>query len=369
MRPKLKVAILAVIVVLAGLGLLPPMLERLHRLPVVPPGQIAEDQLSPERIRFMSPAKVVKLLNPQPASTLLDLGAGYGLFTFMLAPAVGENGTVFATDINPQALAALSKQALQKNLKNIVPVQVQADGFDGFYKQHLFDFILASDVIPLIREPAVFFDQLRSSLREGSGRLWVIDLRLDPDFTVLEFDHWISTENDSRRIMSQSNIMRRLSEESRQALNNASAANTPESSAMLVVEDLNRILEDPTLWPEIRAGSLHLNHRERKLRRYLLHVLDREGTFAEGAGATIPPKSRRALRLLNRLIIQDLLKTDKWERAFGLESMTWSRWTPLLAQIEAGHDYNSLLGMAGFELVQEHAALPYHRVWEFKRLR
>jgi tRNA A58 N-methylase Trm61 len=43
----------------------------------------------------MSPAKVVELLNPQPASTLLDLGAGCGLFTFMLAPAVGENGTVF----------------------------------------------------------------------------------------------------------------------------------------------------------------------------------------------------------------------------------------------------------------------------------
>jgi hypothetical protein len=47
MRPKLRVATLAVVVVLVGLGLWLPILEHLRLLPVPPPGQIDEDQLSP----------------------------------------------------------------------------------------------------------------------------------------------------------------------------------------------------------------------------------------------------------------------------------------------------------------------------------
>jgi hypothetical protein len=197
-------------------------------------------------------------------------------------------------------------------------------------------------------------------------------LRLDPDFTALEFDDFGKMGDDFRRLGAQASIVRRLSEKNRQALNTVStapAASVAESFWVLVIEDLNRMLEDPTLWPEMRAGNAPLNHQEMRLRRYLSHLLERGSTFAEDAGTTIAPRSRRALRLLNRLIIQDLLKTHQWEKAFGLEKMNSLRWTPLLAQIDAGHDHPALLSKAGFELVQEHAALPYHRVWEFKRSR
>lgn len=317
----------------------------------------------------MSPATVIQILNPQPATTVLDLGAGYGLFTIPLAQAVGENGTVFATDIDPQALASLSEQAHRLELKNIVPVQVRAEGLDDFYRQHTFDTILVLDVIPLIRELEVFFGQLRSSLREGTGRLWVIDLRLDPDFTMLEFEALGDTGNGTLRLRSQPIIVQRLSEGSRQAISSLTAGNIPESPQKLVIDDLNRLLEDPTLWPEIRARSLPLNHREGRLRKYLLHTLDREGVLGKETATTLSPKARRALRFLNRLIIQDLLNNYQWEKAFGLDKLTWPQMIPLLKQIEVGHDCPVGFSKAGYELVQEHATLPYHRFWEYKVVR
>ncbi|HBZ56576.1 MAG TPA: hypothetical protein DEO88_14320 [Syntrophobacteraceae bacterium] len=369
MRSKTRVAVLAIVAVLIGLAVLPPILNRLQLFPVPPPGQSAEDQLSLQRQKFMSPATVIQILNPQPATTVLDLGAGYGLFTIPLAQAVGENGTVFATDIDPQALASLSEQAHRLELKNIVPVQVRAEGLDGFYRQHTFDTILVLDVIPLIRELEVFFGQLRSSLREGTGRLWVIDLRLDPDFTMLEFEALGDTGNGTLRLRSQPIIVQRLSEGSRQAISSLTAGNIPESPQKLVIDDLNRLLEDPTLWPEIRARSLPLNHREGRLRKYLLHTLDREGVLGKETATTLSPKARRALRFLNRLIIQDLLNNYQWEKAFGLDKLTWPQMIPLLKQIEVGHDCPVGFSKAGYELVQEHATLPYHRFWEYKVVR
>jgi ubiquinone/menaquinone biosynthesis C-methylase UbiE len=369
MRSKTKVVLLAVVAAAIGLVALPPTVNRLHEYLVTPPGQSAEDQLSPERKRFMPPERVVQLLNPQTATTVLDLGAGYGLFTIPLAQAVGEHGKVFATDIDSQALASLSEEALKSGLKNIVPVQVRADGLDDFYRQHTFDTILVSDVIPLISELEAFFGQLRSSLKNETGRLWVIDLRLDPDFTMLEFDDWNATENGTLRLGSQPIIVQRLSEKSRLAASTDTTGNIPESLRTLVIDDFNRMLEDPTLWPETRARRLPLNHREGRLRKYLLRTLDREGMLGKDTTITLTPKARRALRFLNRLIIQDLLDNYEWEKAFGLDKLTWPQRIPLLRQIEAGHDYPASLRKVGYELVQEHTALPYHRVWEFKRAR
>jgi predicted methyltransferase len=52
-------------------------------------------------------------------SVVADLGAGSGYFTILLAQRVGPNGTVYAQDIQPQMLEAISRRVQRENLDNV----------------------------------------------------------------------------------------------------------------------------------------------------------------------------------------------------------------------------------------------------------
>ena len=331
--------------------------------------QNAAYQLNSDRIRLLSPERVVKLINPAPGSTVLDIGAGYGLFTFPLAKTVGDSGTVFATDTDPLAIAYLKEQAAKRDIRNLVPVQVVPQGLDPFYSQHVFDVILAVDVVSLIPAPDVFFAHLRPSLKEGDGRLWIVDMRLDPDFASIEFPDAAALRAHFLSPRVKSSIWNRLGGSVQQALAAPSTAADDAAFQSLVIQELNRLLEDPSLWPEARAEKWPLNTREEKVRQYLSQVLENERAFSS-SGATSPVTTKGVLRLLNRLVLQDILEDDQWEKPFILDQLDWSQWKPLLARLAAGQDYPALFGKWGYQLVAERTLLTYHRIWEFKtRLR
>jgi SAM-dependent methyltransferase len=330
------------------------------------PGQNAEDQLRPERMKLMPPEQIVSLISPKKGSTVLDFGAGYGMFTFTFARAVGAKGKVFATDTDPRAVTFLKEKALKEGLKNVVPVRVQPNGLDSFYAGKVYDTVMVADVLPLIESPEELFGQLRPMLRKNSGRLWVVDLRLDPDFTVLEFDNFASLGAVLSRQDEESPLVRRLSPPVRQAMASPPAPGSDASMIALLTADLNAMLDDPKIWPEIQAQKISLGSRESKLRQHLSRELTRAGIFAAGAVAKDSPH-RGTLRMLNRLVIQDLLGSNHWEKAFSLDNLYWEQWEPLLARLSAGQDYPAIFRKAGYQEVREHKGLPYHLVWEFKR--
>lgn len=72
------------------------------------------------------------------------------------------------------------------------------------------------------------------------------------------------------------------------------------------------------------------------------------------------------LRGLNRMIIEDVLGTEIWDRAFGPSEHSERFWREWEKDLRTGED-PLLLNNAGYELVQEHQTLPFHRVFEFKR--
>ena len=333
------------------------------------PGNNPQDELSSERSRIMSPETIVKLVNPRPGSTVLDLGAGFGFNTFRLGQAVGPGGKVFATDVDSQAIAFLNERVREEGAKNVVPVQVSGHGVDSFYRNHEFDLILASDVITEIRSPETFFDELRPFLKEGTGRLWVVNLRSDPEFTALEF-------GDASRLRSalnsdgvQATIMHRLSPATRQALQFQATTNTPEPFVNLAIADLNTMLEDPSLWPEIRDQKRPLNRQDAKLRDVLVRALDKKGAFT--AQAAVTAETRHLLRLLNRLVIADLLGSEMWGRAIALNKLSKPQLKPLLAPLAFPTFWGQppFLEKVGYELVQEHTNMTYCAVWEFRRMR
>lgn len=345
-----------------------PLLEGLlHR---VGPPQFPEEQLSPLRQRFLTPERIVQLMHTPPGAQVLDLGAGDGLFTFLLAHATGDTGHVFATDIDVHVLRYLSRQIKQKGVKNVEPVRVRATGYDPFYQQHTFDVILASEVLREIDQPEAFFRQLRPSLKPETGRLWVILGWLDPDFDVVEFgDFRAARESFQSAGIGATLLGSRLTAEVREGLASERGPTLPVPLQTALVTNLNRMLNDPTLWPEaerLLAGQKSfLLPRRVRLTQCLCAELAKAGVFTPGAHQ-FDERTLRMLRILNRMVIQDALKTELWEQTLcpGQWQLSWEHLQLLL-------DYRErtvpLLKAAGYHLVQEHHLLLFHGVWEFKR--
>ena len=51
--------------------------------------------------------------------SVADIGAGSGWFTVRAARRVGEGGTVFAVDINPEAIQYVENRTKKENLHNV----------------------------------------------------------------------------------------------------------------------------------------------------------------------------------------------------------------------------------------------------------
>jgi ubiquinone/menaquinone biosynthesis C-methylase UbiE len=65
------------------------------------------------------PKRVVKDFMVREGSTVADLGVGYGHYAYALSEAVGEQGKVFAVDIQKNLLERLKKESDEKGIKNI----------------------------------------------------------------------------------------------------------------------------------------------------------------------------------------------------------------------------------------------------------
>jgi SAM-dependent methyltransferase len=330
------------------------------------PGQTAREQLNPWRRELMQPERVVEALRLQPDMTILDLGSGYGFFTFALARAVGDKGTVFATDTDPSVADFLTNRATRLEVKNVIPIVVRQFGLDPFYKTHTFDVVIACDVIPYLGNRAderAFLEELSHSLKKN-GRLWVLMHRFDADFDAAEFGDWRVATKALRSPGAQASLLKRLSPQARAALDVEPA--TPGAE---LLKDLNRMLDDPALWPDIARQfqplDWYLSPHYRLPRDYLVAKVEQAGGFAQ-TPQDVPERARPLLRLLNRLVIQDLLDTFVWEKAFHLDEYDMHNWKQRIEGMTLASPVLTIED-AGYQLVQEYKILTSHHVWEFRR--
>jgi len=75
------------------------------------------------KYRFLDPSQTLPNAGIPRGATVADLGCGNGYYPVALAKLVGENGQVYAVDVQDETLEATSSMAKHEGLKNIYTIR------------------------------------------------------------------------------------------------------------------------------------------------------------------------------------------------------------------------------------------------------
>ena len=116
--------------------------------------------------------RVMTLLGIVPGKAVADIGAGSGWFTVRAARRVGPTGTVYAEDINPEAVHTIAARAKKEQIATIHTVLGTPD--DLKLAPASIDAALLLKVYHEIAQPIPVMKELRLALKPG-GRVGIID--------------------------------------------------------------------------------------------------------------------------------------------------------------------------------------------------
>jgi SAM-dependent methyltransferase len=130
---------------------------------------------APDRDEWQRPQQILDAMGIADAAVVADIGAGSGWFTVRLARRVGPNGRVYAQDVQPEMLAAITRRVQREGLANVRPVLGR--GSDPHLPDGVgLDGVLVVGVVHEIEDRVTLFRNLGQALKP-SGRLGVVDFR------------------------------------------------------------------------------------------------------------------------------------------------------------------------------------------------
>ncbi len=130
----------------------------------------------PDREAWQKPEQVMDALYVGEGSVVADLGAGGGWFTIRLARRVGQNGTVYAEDIQRLMIEAITRRVQREGLTNVKPILgTGIDPFPGLAPGTL-DAVLIVDAFHEMAEPVALLRNVARVLKPR-GRIGIIDYR------------------------------------------------------------------------------------------------------------------------------------------------------------------------------------------------
>ena len=142
-----------------------------------------------ERESEENPSKAVAQLGIKPGMTVCDLGAGTGYYAVRMARLVGDQGKVYAVDIQPRMLELLGKRLESAGIRNIVPL------LGGETETNLpadsQDLIILVDVYHEFSKPQEMLRSIRKALKE-TGRLVLLEFRKEDPAVPIRLEHKMS---------------------------------------------------------------------------------------------------------------------------------------------------------------------------------
>jgi SAM-dependent methyltransferase len=127
---------------------------------------------SPGREQRLHIERVMDILGIASGKSVADIGAGSGWFTVRAARRVGPSGTVYAVDINPEAIRYLDRRVQKESVPNVKTILSRPD--DPMLPKEGLDAVLLLKTYHEIADPVALLEHVRPALRPGA-RLGIID--------------------------------------------------------------------------------------------------------------------------------------------------------------------------------------------------
>jgi ubiquinone/menaquinone biosynthesis C-methylase UbiE len=125
----------------------------------------------PDRDQWQKPDQIMDTLLIAEGSVVAEIGAAGGWFTMRLARRVGQNGKVYAEDIQPEMIEAVNRRAQRENLTNVKPILGTAR--DPRLPGGL-DAVLIVEVYREMDDPLELLRKVAQSLKP-KGRIGIVD--------------------------------------------------------------------------------------------------------------------------------------------------------------------------------------------------
>ncbi len=127
---------------------------------------------SPGREQRLHIDQVMDALAIAPGKNVADIGAGSGWFTVHAAQAVAPGGTVYAVDINPEAIKYINERITRDKLPNVKTVLSKPD--NPLLPSASVDAVLLLKTYHEVADPVALMRNLRPALHRGA-RIGIID--------------------------------------------------------------------------------------------------------------------------------------------------------------------------------------------------
>jgi ubiquinone/menaquinone biosynthesis C-methylase UbiE len=125
-----------------------------------------------DRDQKLQVQRVMDILGVRAGSKVADIGAGSGWFTVRAAKRVGDAGSVYAVDINPESIKYIDDRVQRGGIHNVHTILGAED--DPKLPADSVDSVLILKTYHEIAQPVVLLRNLRQSLRSGA-RVGIID--------------------------------------------------------------------------------------------------------------------------------------------------------------------------------------------------
>lgn len=126
--------------------------------------------------------QLLKELDIQPGQSLCDMGCGNGFYTLPMARLTGDEGKVYAVDIQREMLRMLGERAREAGLKNVRPIL--STQTNPRLPEASIDLLLLVDVYHEFSHPREMLQAIRRSLKP-TGRVAVAEFRAeDPEVPI-----------------------------------------------------------------------------------------------------------------------------------------------------------------------------------------
>jgi SAM-dependent methyltransferase len=126
---------------------------------------------SPGRDEKLQINRVMDILGVSQGKSVADIGAGSGWFSVRAAKRVG-NGTVYAVDINPEAVQYIEKREKKEQLPNIKAILSKPE--DPLLPPNSVDAVLLLKTYHEVAQPVTLLEKLHAALRPGA-KVGIID--------------------------------------------------------------------------------------------------------------------------------------------------------------------------------------------------